>query len=115
MQKYPVAGKLLETSFGNYKLRDIEVFAVPFLLLFVTAFIPHPTEFDIWIFFAGCGLSLVILRETPPAQRPRDYAIAALRLRFSQTTYLNRPGEERGDRGKVMDVVITYDRSWEED
>lgn len=113
MQKYPVAGKLLEKSFGDYKLRDAEVFIIPFALLVAADFVPHPAQFDLWIFLAGCTVSLLILKGTPPAQRPRDYAIASFRLRFGTTTFLNRPAHLKGDRGKVMDVVLSYDESWE--
>lgn len=113
MKKYPIAGQLLEGSFGDYKLRDAEVFIIPFILLIIADFIPHPPEYDLWIFTVGCLISGAILRWTPPVQRPRDYAIATLRRKLGPSTYLNRPPELEGDRGKVMDVVLTYNESWE--
>ena len=110
METYPIAGQLLEQKFlFGISIRDlVDVFSIPFVFVGVTAFAGVSESTYLWFGGVGFIVSIIILYQTPAAQRPRHWVPAYLSYHIGSTTYLNRPVERDSSRGSIQDVVLTW-------
>lgn len=113
METYPIAGQLLEQKFLlGISIGDlVDVFSIPLLIIGITAFTGIPEAYYLWMGGIGFVIAAAVLYKTPPAQRPREWVPANVTYHLGTTTYLNRPVERDRARGRIQDVVLTFDEA----
>lgn len=112
MKRYPVAGQLLEQPllFG-LSLRDLEVAAIPVILLALASGINQslpvtlPGVFPLGALGVGLVLAVYVLWRTPAGQYPREWVIALLRYYLGPTRYLWAPVESAHATGQYQDEL----------